>query len=782
MEDYRQQRLEQKREELQAIWHRTHNKLSSLRQSYVNEAAAQIKFQLNQEITQLAEELERYELELGKLEAELEPEAVQPDVEILVQKVRSQIYPRIKERCGTMRVLDMTQPIELAGDQGIYTDVNILEKITGSQRLGISELLQHSGFENFDRFGLSSRQERVAGVKAVLNHSKLMVLGKPGSGKTTFLKFLAMSCLEGGLLEDRVPIFVTLKEFAEAEQKPNLMQFVQQFVNRDDTQTVMGQIIRQGQGFLLLDGLDEVREEDSSRVIQQIQAFADRYPRNQFVITCRIAAKEYTFQNFTEVEVADFSTEQIATFVRKWFTCIDLQDAEKAITKFLGKVKENKRIKELASSPLLLTLLCLEFEESFDFPSSRADLYERGVKVLLSRWDASREIERDQVYKRLSLKRKEDLLSQIALKTFTEKNYFFKQRHIEADIAGYITNLPDAQADPEALLLDSGAVLKSIEAQHGLLVERARNIYSFSHLTFQEFFAARQIKEKSSVYEFQALVIHITEPQWQEVFRLTIEMLPNADELLLLMKAEVDQIVATNSKIQQFLTWVVQKVQAIKVAYKPAAIQAFYFALTRAQSRYFASDFDFFDPSFDLDFDLDLDLTRALTQAQFYTDTPTHNIFTLARDRSLTYALALAHILICEPGLASDPNLTRDLARELTLDLDQDSELQRKLKEVKVQLPDIFGDNLEAVRNWWRVNGKTWAEKLRTILIEHRNIGHDWQFNKAQNDLLKQYYDANLLLIQCLNSDCYVSRAVRQKIEDTLLLPIAKIQQRQSAL
>ena len=58
-------------------------------------------------------------------------------------------------------------------------------------------------------------------------------------------------------------------------------------------------------------------------------------------------------------------------------------------------------------------------------------------------------------------------------------------------------------------------------------------------------------------------------------------------------------------------------------------------------------------------------------------------------------------------------------------------------------------------------------------MIKNRNIGHvTGNIRGAQKKLLKQYYDANRLLVDCLNSDCYISREVRQEIEDTLLLPI----------
>ena len=60
-------------------------------------------------------------------------------------------------------------------------------------------------------------------------------------------------------------------------------------------------------------------------------------------------------------------------------------------------------------------------------------------------------------------------------------------------------------------------------------------------------------------------------------------------------------------------------------------------------------------------------------------------------------------------------------------------------------------------------------------MITYRDIGHDWQFTDEQRQLLQQYYDVNFLLVECLNSDCYVSRHVRQSIEDTLLLSMVEL-------
>ncbi|MGC1245418.1 MAG: NACHT domain-containing protein [Spirulinaceae cyanobacterium] len=163
-------------------------------------------------------------------------EKKEEDINATVKKVREQIRPLIKQLCGTIKVLDMTQDMDL---DDIYTDVNILEKITTKQRFGLVELQQACQLEaeNFERLGFGKvKEERVAGLEAVKRHSKLMVWGKPGAGKTTFLKYLAMQCLIGELQAELVPLFITLKEFAEKERQPNLLTYIiQQFDNSPET-------------------------------------------------------------------------------------------------------------------------------------------------------------------------------------------------------------------------------------------------------------------------------------------------------------------------------------------------------------------------------------------------------------------------------------------------------------------------------------------------------------------------------------------------------------------
>jgi len=141
----------------------------------------------------------------------------------LVREVRGQAKRYIDEYCSTMRVLNMTQKIGLSE---IYTSVNILQKLTRSRQLRFDELLELSR----DKFELLARGEfvkrGVPGLEAVQAHGKLMVFGKPGAGKTTFLKFVALQCSAGKLFPKLIPLFVPLKEWAEAEGSSGLLQYL----------------------------------------------------------------------------------------------------------------------------------------------------------------------------------------------------------------------------------------------------------------------------------------------------------------------------------------------------------------------------------------------------------------------------------------------------------------------------------------------------------------------------------------------------------------------------
>ena len=697
-----------------------------------------------------------------------------PDIDVLVQNVRSRLHDKIQRLHGTMQLLDVARPVEI---DRLYVDVNILTEPTSYSRLEINDLLSIRDLSGeFDRFNLFQKRERVAGLKAVVDYPKLMMLGKPGAGKTTFLQHLVIECNNGNLLADRVPIFIKLRDFVRKAKKTgdfSLKHHISSYL-QGCTQSKIEALLTTGKVLLLLDGLDEVPEVDDNAVVDEIEEFIDNYDQNQLIITCRIKAQKYKFNCFTYVEVADFNWEQIAAFSRKWFVATarnEKQEGEAKAEWFLEKLNlpENNRIRELAVTPILLSLTCKVFDNKGKFYSKPAELYEQGLEILLSQWDESRGIKRDQVYRALSVGQKQSLLSYVAARKFEQEQYvLFGQAEIQEYIAGFLsTSLEDSQV-----------VLESIESQHGLLIERARRIYSFSHLTFQEYFTAKEIFTVITDTDLTTTTLRdvarrIHKPQWIEVFSLVANMRWN-DNLLHQFYSKIAAIIDLDEKINKFLIWVNQKSISLHAPFKIASVRAFYFALELGYENTFDLAY-LVDRNLGYAHDFGIALDLALIRnfqfnlstffgTRLYESTYTfERVLILARSR-----VASVHERASVSDLSSD--LTYVLARDFA------PELKPSLQQLKDELPDL--QDQERFNDWLQANGKEWSKQLEAVIVKYRNIGHNWQFSDEQKELLQQYYDANKLLIDCLNSGCVVSDRVREEIEETLLLPIAEIQNR----
>lgn len=747
------------------------------------------------------------------------------NINTLVQGMRSQCYEKLQSQCGTLQILDAPQPIGLAD---IYINVNILEEIPNRRWLEIPDLRQGLNLSNnkFNHWGLKKiAQERIPGFKGVARYSKLMVLGKPGTGKTTFLKFVALQCNQGKFQPHRLPIFICLKYFVEdardleTQNLLSLEQYIDQEVassgvSAEDVKT----LLNHGRLLILLDGLDEVPESDRYQVLKQIRHLFHKYYKNQFIISSRIIAHPYPFEGFTEVEIAELTNTQITAFAKKYFVAIAKNDRKQGLIKAYQFIEqlgrpENRQIRELAVTPLLLTFTCLVFQAKANFPSQRAKLYEEGLNILLVRWKLFKGIKQDDAYEQLSLANKIKLLNQVGAITFEQNDHFFEQSKLQEYIADYLRLLPDAETDPVVLQLHSEAVLKSIEWQHGLLVERSRRIYSFSHLTFQEYFTARHIttETEAKVEGFNTLLVqqsislseaadapnvatttlslsdvnhlqptnwqpstlqqlasHITEKRWHEVFLLATGMLRKADDLLRLMKQQIDNLITSDHKLLQFTQWISQKSQSVSAQYKPAAVRAFYFSLSLTLDHYFTCTLSpgpangYFPAlpyfplrlflSLSLALQCDFDLHRNFT-FNFNIQTP---------DLPCTLGLSRLHIL--------DQTVNCALGFDLALAPTQARDLQQELETLKVQLPDR-NEGSARFKAWWQENRHAWTEQLKELMRTHYNAGHAWNFSKEQTRSLYQYYDANKLLLNCLKSDCQVSAAVQEEIEETLLLP-----------
>lgn len=143
------------------------------------------------------------------------------DVDRLVEEVRGFAKTKIKNSHGTMRMLRVNHSVPV---DDIYIELNVLKSVSGDRTFSDyrkdfkPEMLDFEE-QNFDRLGLEEIQEEdISALEKVQECRRLMVFGKPGAGKTTFLKLLAIQCIDGKLQfnqQDYVPIFIRLNQFAK---------------------------------------------------------------------------------------------------------------------------------------------------------------------------------------------------------------------------------------------------------------------------------------------------------------------------------------------------------------------------------------------------------------------------------------------------------------------------------------------------------------------------------------------------------------------------------------
>jgi predicted NACHT family NTPase len=223
-----------------------------------------------------------------------------------------QYRAKVKRLYGTMQIMGMSQPVIL---DDIFTDAYLLDQPTAFTRFNIERLKTISA----DPAKAPSAQ-RINGLRLVTQNRNLFILGKPGAGKTTFLKYITIKAAE--TIIDRVPIFVSLKEWADSGL--DLLPFVVERLDVcdfPDARPFVEQLLKSGSAIVLFDGLDEVNQESGQRDKQThaVNSFVNKYDTTQHLITCRIAAFDYSFKPFNYVEIADFTETQIKTFISNWF-------------------------------------------------------------------------------------------------------------------------------------------------------------------------------------------------------------------------------------------------------------------------------------------------------------------------------------------------------------------------------------------------------------------------------------------------------------------------------
>ncbi|MCP4428208.1 MAG: SUMF1/EgtB/PvdO family nonheme iron enzyme, partial [Chloroflexi bacterium] len=192
--------------------------------------------------------------------------------------------------------------------------------------------------------------------------------------------------------------------------------------------------------------------------------------------------------------------------------------AQRQTEHLLAAIRANERIQELAINPLLLTVIALVHRDRVKLPDRRAELYDEAIAVLLGKWDEARGVLPEQPIlpnRPFDTTDRRLLLQNVALHMHEQQ-----QKEIETEALQNLLQQLFRPLVADETLVDKAVrrFLRLIEERTGLLVARGDGVYTFSHLTFQEYLTALAVAERDDYVTYT--LARSAEAWWREVILL----------------------------------------------------------------------------------------------------------------------------------------------------------------------------------------------------------------------------------------------------------------------
>ncbi|MFA6197516.1 MAG: NACHT domain-containing protein [Sulfurimonas sp.] len=450
----------------------------------------------------------------------------------MANEAKEKYFKYIQNECGEIQF------------EGLPTD-----KDAGSVKIELENIFEPLHLEeikeSIDKAEIEDSRESFG--KILDKNTRLVILAKPGGGKSTLMKRIAVAYaypekikLVNDNLPDKgyFPIFIRCRELGN-----NVTSSITDIINnipnkaeiedfKEGFKKIVSEALQSGKALLLIDGLDEISiDRDRISFVNQLRIFLSTYPNIGIITTSRKAGfravggilADYCKQ----YEISNLSADEIRELSIKWHIAIidNTQNTIDESNELVNQILADGRIRALAENPLLLTTLLFVKRWAGYLPTKRHILYQEMIKLLLVTWNV-------EGHEQLDIDETEPQLAFVAFWMSENGQQTITEKELKQCLQDARKQMPDILEYTNISVPD---FIKRVESRSSLLIMSGHKqledssitpIYEFLHLSFQEYLTAKAVVDKSlpskmhNKTTLDILKPYILQENWKEVIPL----------------------------------------------------------------------------------------------------------------------------------------------------------------------------------------------------------------------------------------------------------------------
>lgn len=323
----------------------------------------------------------------------------------------------------------------------------------------------------------------------LLQHAKstriaCLITGLAGSGKSMFMKWLAIQLSNSILHHQRIPLFIEARALTEELIEESLDTIIFESTSSERSKATLAQFkvgLEHGFFIIILDGLDEINPEYRNKFLARISEFRRKFPACSIICSSRPESQIESLADLQVLRIAEMSLDQIKQVISN--AIFDEIKKDGFIAELENGLYETHR--SFLCNPLLSIIMMITFDNNANVPRKLSSFYSQVFEALFFRHDSSKGIYTREHFAKLEIDQFEEVFRSFCFETYASGRLRFSQIDLTQLVRASLKRSGLSNVVPDLFIKDA--------KQSVCLLQDDGIESSFVHRSFQEYFSARYL-------------------------------------------------------------------------------------------------------------------------------------------------------------------------------------------------------------------------------------------------------------------------------------------------